>query len=565
MTLWLAMTTGAEGLRRTLPEPEDQMLIAVGIGGLVVWTAAAIFEGMVGGTSASSAVRVVALCAYAIVLLAGGWFWIRRPLTGSMRVHRRGVFVALLTLVAATLLTLGMGFLWSGFATPFDVASARYLSMPIDHRIPSLFAEGLRGGSVPAPLVGDWYSADRAPLQTGINLLFGEAAGRLSPIGLVAVDGIVAITSQMLFVVALVRLGRLITGSSLPGVIGGCAVALMPPMMIYGFYPWPKLLAAAFLVTAFSIALDLRTPNKGSDWARFGLVGVAVSFGLLSHGGGLFPAIGLGIVMLAIVILRRERLKRSLAHILLAVAGVLAPYALWVAYGRLTGEDRSRLIKWHFAGQVAPSEESAFATLASSYAAITPSQWLEFRLANIRALLGNQDVPRTVLDATDRFLTVTPWRVLEFHSTFFSGITVVLWLAALTLALMIVRRGPRVDRSAISLTTLWVVVTLVFWVVLMFLPGSSIPHQGSPLTFFLPTGVAAIVVAAIRPVIGIFALISQAVYFVYIAAPPNGSDFGFVIDNRPSGFALTVIALSIIAAAAALVTAARGSRLRIPR
>lgn len=563
MVLWLGMAAGLRVGRGRLIEPEDRMLLGVGVAGLGVWTVAALLEGTIGGNAAGRALTLFSVCAYFVVIGMGAWLWFRRPLDRVLKVHLGRIIVALLALTAATLITLGMGFLWSGFATPFDVASERYVSLPPDHRIPSMFADGLRNGAVPAPLLGDWYSADRPPLQTGINLLFGDVATRLTPIGLTATDGIIAIMSQLLFIVALVRLGRRITGSGLPGAIAGITVALMPPMAIYAFFPWPKLLAAAFLVTAFSIATDLLREHAPDDWQRFALVGLAVALGLLSHGGSLFPAIGIGIVVLAVIIRRRDGLARAAGKLAVAAAGVLVPYSIWVAYGQLTGEDRGRLIKWHFAGQVAPSEESAFSTLTTAYAALTPSQWLEFRIANVRAYITNENAPTSFGDAVDRFAAVAPWRLIEFQITLYAGIVAILWLAVLAAVLILARKRLSGDGNVIGLAVIWLFASLAFWAILMFSPGSTVPHQGSPITIFLPVGLLAIVVAAIRPWVAIATLIPQAAYFVYISAPPNQASFGLVLENRPSGFALTVIALGIAAAIATLILARQAQASRV--
>ena len=66
---------------------------------------------------------------------------------------------------------LSLGYLQGGTRTPNGTATVRFSHpLPSDNSIPYIFAEDLLEGPVPRPMLSDWLSSDRPPLQTGMIL-----------------------------------------------------------------------------------------------------------------------------------------------------------------------------------------------------------------------------------------------------------------------------------------------------------------------------------------------------------------------------------------------------------
>ncbi|WP_225852883.1 hypothetical protein, partial [Haemophilus parainfluenzae] len=64
------------------------------------------------------------------------------------------------------------------------IANTRFLpggSLPPDNILPYLFAERLYHGIDPRPLLGEWQSSDRPPLQAGLLLLQALLTGLVFP------------------------------------------------------------------------------------------------------------------------------------------------------------------------------------------------------------------------------------------------------------------------------------------------------------------------------------------------------------------------------------------------
>ncbi|HEX4750502.1 MAG TPA: hypothetical protein VH302_13240, partial [Bryobacteraceae bacterium] len=113
--------------------------------------------------------RLVALvcpiAALAVTLIIG------RTLAGPARKLLRASLVPILLIGVYAIMVLGLGFMYGGLDTPFKTAERRFSHpLPNDNAIPFIFAEGVWWHVIEKPLVGDWHSSDRPPLQTGLTL-----------------------------------------------------------------------------------------------------------------------------------------------------------------------------------------------------------------------------------------------------------------------------------------------------------------------------------------------------------------------------------------------------------
>lgn len=565
IALWLAAIAapGTPWARR-IPALEDRMLLAAGVAALALWFAAWVAGLTLPASIAPRSVALLCLGTFVTGFAVAGWSLLRLRAPGERRAFGRGTLPALLTFVAAFLIAVGFGLLWTGPGTIPEIQMFRYLQMPGDHLVPILFANGLRAGAVPAPLMGDWFSADRPPLQTGFLLLFSKALEKGLGLSLYNADGYVGIACQALFAIAAVRLGRSISGRAAVGAVAGVAALLLPSSGTYLFYPWPKLLAAVFLVTAFSLTIDLlRRQGIARNSLRTTAIlwGLSVALALLSHGGALFAAIPLAAIFL-VGLLRTKPASVSATAAGLALVAAVLTYLPWYLYGRVTGEDRGRLVKWHFGGDTAPSETSTFTILRSAYERVTWDQWLDARVANVRQLVADPEVPNTPAALWQMYLDTVPWRVLDFRVLLFAVLIVIVWVPGLAL---FARRARRHDAapaaSAAALGIGWLIAAAAVWCVMIFLPGATVPHQGPTVAIFLPVALAAIVVARLSLLAAITALIIQFIAFALVMIPPNSIRLvDLTLDTRPSGTAVATLVVGVAVAAAAIWAGNRADR-----
>lgn len=559
IALWLA-AIAAPGTpwSRRIPALEDRMLLSAGVVALALWLGAWILGMAAPALIAPRSVALLCLMAFASAFAVAGWSLIRLRAPGTRRRFAGGTLPALAAFVAAFLIAVGFGILWTGPGTIPEIQMFRYLQMPGDHLLPILFANGLRGADVPAPLMGDWFSADRPPLQTGFLLLFGKALSMGLGLSLYDADGYVGVACQALFAIAVVRFGRSVSGRAAVGAVAGIAALLLPSSGIYLFFPWPKLLAAAFLLTAFSLTIDLlRREGIARHATRTAAVlsGISIALALLSHGGALFGAIPLAAILLVGLLRSAPRRSGGLAAAGFALAAAAATYLPWYVYGRVTGEDRGRLVKWHFAGDTTPSETSTLTILRSAYERITWEQWLDARVANVQKLVTD---PNYIVGPSELWrmaLDTTPLRVLDSQVLLIAVLFVIVWIPGLALLLWGRRRREALGAiwgSALGLG--WLIAMLGVWCLMIFLPGATVPHQGPTVAIFLPAALAAVVVARLSLGVAVVTLIVQFVAYALIMVPPNGVRVvDLTRDATPSGTAIAVLVLGVALAAAAIV------------
>ncbi len=554
----LAIAAPSTWYARAAPFVEDRMLIAAGSVGLALWFVVWLLGKVAPSASTPRIITLVSLTAFAGAFVVAAIAWRRVGFARERRAFWWVALPALLLLAASYLTATGLGILWSGPGTIVEIQSQRYLAMPVDNMIPNFFAAGLRNANVPVPLISGWYSADRPPLQTGLLLLFSKVLEKTIRLSIYNGDGYIAMVCQSFFSIAVFRFARTIARSRTVGAVAAAAAILIPATGIYVFYPWPKLLAAAFLLTAFSLTLDLlrsgRQPNQyvvtiGILW------GVCISLALLSHGGSLFGVIPLAVIFFGACLRRCETARTSLLVFSASAIAAIATYLPWTIYGNVTGEDHGRLIKWHFAGDMAPSTISSADVLRSAYARLTFDEWLSIKRANFEALYHKPWSPSTARQLLDRFQDTPSWRVLEFHVVLFTACMFVVWIPPLIALLLTPRRRllqPLLGPSALTLA--WLAAMLVVWCLMLFSPGSTLPHQGSAIAIFLPTIVFATIVTTLSYRFGLVMLTVQSVLFAYMMIPPNNIRFDSLSrDFHPSPVAIALALVGVACGIAALI------------
>jgi hypothetical protein len=379
-------------------------------------------------------------------------------------------------------IVLALGLSDGGFTDPTSTATARFAhGLPRDNEIPFAVANALRFGRLPSPLFGDWLASDRPPLQSGLYLLLFLRNGIVG-------YQIVASWLQATFlfgvwaVVAAAGLG------AAPRRLVLLACCLLPAALINTLFVWPKLLAAGYLLGLFALLFAYRPSTSAQERVTGILIGGFTALAMLSHGSSAFGLIGCAVTVL---VFRAWPAWRTMIH---GAGALLAVYAPWMLYQRFIDPPGNRLLKWHLAGAVDIDGRSFGQTLRDSYGALSWPDYLNGRLANLEVLIGPW--PASLRDLFAFTGGADLLRKLDFFylAPSLHGFALA-FLAALA-CLPLVAAAQR----AIALRMLVAVVaTLASFVLLMFVPGSAINHQGTYATQLLIAIFAVVVLSSRAP------------------------------------------------------------------
>lgn len=354
----------------------------------------------------------------------------------------------------------------------------RFLAgMPPDNILPKLFAEALYRGKYPSPLFSNWLSSDRPPLQTGLILLhrpllfwthFDRSYQSLSTL------------LQCAWIPALWALMRASHFSSRQfSVVLTCCIG-SGFFLFNSLFVWPKLLAGSFLLVALALLLRIHEAHRQPTIAETATMAGTAGLALLSHGSAIFTLL----VMPLLLAQRWAWAKpRSIVVGCLVFLLLLAP---WVAYQKLYDPPGDRLPKWHLAGVgiEAPDPRPLGQALQDAYSHLSVQQWLDYRWQNLSTLVDrvNQKsyitaLPRNTYPGLRALATAEQQRAKEFfHLLPGLGILNLGWLIG---AVFLVRSKQRLQIAALKSLLGVTIGSLIVWVLLIFLPGNTVIHQGS--------------------------------------------------------------------------------------
>ena len=468
---------------------------------------------------------------------------------------------------AVTLLVLSFGFLYGGLQDPLITATVRFSHrLPADNSLPYLFAEGVRAGHVPKPMYGEWLSSDRPPLQTGIALSQYPFSHRPRLLDYMVVSAIAQ--SLWLFALWLVLTAFRLDAHLIALVLFVCVFSGF--VLVNTFYVWPKLLAAAYMLGLFLILLT-KHGSKLLGESKFLAViaGALGAFGILAHGGSAFALIGSAATL---VVIKRALPRRPFITI---AAAIFVLYLPWTLYQKFFDPPGDRLLTWHLAGAglVHPSKTSFGRAILSSYRHLTYRAWLNSKLGNCETLFGYGPVAPGVKGEKnyweDVFAILTGWqsnparaaltaeRARFFRSACFLFIVQDLgFLIVGPLALLLgLRKRNRSDLwySAASMW-LFVALTLFTWCLLMFLPSSTVLHQGTYVLPLLAAAGSIVAVWAVAPwlarlICSLQVILNALAYGILMRQP--GLDG--VLANEPVNSGMVVLALFSLLLVSALL------------
>jgi len=413
-----------------------------------------------------------------------------------------------------------LGLLHGGTGEPLQIADTRFSgTLPPDNIIPSYFADwfyehGHQGS--PPVFPGDWLSSDRPPLQIGYVL--GQRGFGWDTTGLhVQVLGVIV---QQLWIVGLwalllaARLGRVTRGLTV------VTVLVSDLAIVHGFFTWPKLLPAAFLLAAAALVLTPLWSSVRRDLRLGALLAALFALALLGHGASVF-----GVIPLAtIAIWRGVPGWRWLAIGLLTGIVLLTP---WAAYQHYADPPGNRLVKWMLGGAPAIDQRGTLEAIADGYRAAGIGGTLDNKWENFATIAGGSaalnrldTAARQLGDGDAAGATATLREGLFFYLLPSLGL---LLLAPVAMAVAWVRGPPDSIAWRFALLS-WAVVLIgcLAWGLLMFggKQSNASIHVGSLLLPLLAICACVCGLRAVAPRFALWYVGSAAALMLALYVPP---------------------------------------------
>ncbi|KXU93174.1 hypothetical protein AB839_16610 [Stenotrophomonas sp. DDT-1] len=372
-------------------------------------------------------------------------------------------------LLSCLVLWIGL-FPFRGDGGSWNDAASRWRDLPMDSWLPYVFGEMLAKGHLDVPMIGDWLSSDRPPLQVGLYL---QMRGLLpSPHGL-TYQGVSTWAQALVMVPLGILAGRLVHRPA--QAISLFVLALSPLMLLNTLFVWPKLIAATFCLIYYQYLFPLDV--HGRPWIK---AGIAASLALLAHGGALFFLVG-------VTVLHFAWYRRDSLTLLVRTAPVAALlYLPWVAYQRLVDPPGDRLIKWHFAGRIQADQDTVLQAISSAYAGLTLGEWISGRAHNLSNIIkGTFSGP---VDAFAILLGRNVDSMSQVVNQSFFHLGYSMWFASpllLVPCIALLRRNADPALRPVVQALAAAVASLLFWLLVMFESGSTLIHQGAYATVLL--------------------------------------------------------------------------------
>lgn len=499
----------------------------------------------------------VALAASGVVAFLSFWAYYADPAVGrtwgflvlfasiqvvAMSVYRGGLDRRLLASLATplalwalgSLFVVFLGFLHGGAGEAIGMSASRFSGpLPPDNDIPRFYADwfasnGHEGGAPPL-YVGEWHMSDRPPLQVGYVLSqrpFVDTASNLHYQLLCVVVQSLWIVGMWAVLVA-ARLRRSAAGLAM------LAMLVSDVAILHGFFVWPKLIAAAFVLAALALVVSPRW----ADWRRdpwvAALLGCLLALALLAHGSSVF-----GVIPLAVL-----AALRGLPGWRWIGVAALAGFVLmgsWTAYQRYADPPGDRLVKWHLGGELEVDDRGALETIVDGYGEAGLGGALENKWNNVEEMTGISRADAEVGGAADALGDGDTTEAIEYVRAFrFFALFPFLGLFLIAPVAMLLARG-RVDRErpewrfALGCFA-FLGIGCLFWALIQWgTPGhsSTMIHAG---TLAIPlVGIAGCVagLAAVAPRLAaaLVALNAAAVLLVYTPSltPLPGTGYSLV-------------------------------------
>ncbi len=427
----------------------------------------------------------------------------------------RRLRVPLLLWVLGSLFVVYFGFLHGGTENAIGMSGSRYAGgLPSDNDIPRYFAEWFAAKGhhgTPPVYPPDWLMSDRPPLQVGYVL--SQESITVADTQTLHYEILCAVVEQLW----IVGLWALLLAAGVRRLTMGLAMfaALASDIVIlYGFYVWPKLIAATFLLAALALVISPRWEEWRRNWRMGALLGALLALAMLAHGASIY-----GVIPLLIVAAFRGIPTWRWLGVAALVGAVMM--GSWSAYQRYDDPPGNRLIKWHLAGVTEIDERGSLEAIVDSYREAGLGGALDNKLNNVEDITGlhyDEDVTNVVdgIEEGDARKAVEWFRNYRFFE-----LLPLLGLLLIGPIAMAIRRRGREDEAAwrFALTGFaYVGIGCFFWALLQWgTPGdsSAIVHAG---TSAIPLVAIAACVAAMASVSSRLAIAVVAINSLLVLA-----------------------------------------------
>lgn len=428
--------------------------------------------------------RAGEIYSWASLLLFGGFVaWaVASPRNRSQLSALRPMRTPCLLVLIGALFVLSLGFI-HGKASPLQEYAAQRFGPPflsVDNWLPKILADYVYLGHIPKPMVGDWLSSDRPPLQAG-NSLWNYAW----------THGNRDVPYQILgTILQLTFLGALWAYLAAAGVNRKAIALIMAAALFSGFtiensfFVWPKLFPVSFLLIISAYLFTERYSSIRADWRVGVVVGAATAFAMLCHGGSAFGLLGIGLTMLVL-----RRLPTARFIITAAVAAFLL-FLPWTLYQKYYDPPGDRLLKMHLAATPGPHPEIKFSRLlVQKYREAGWYGVVKNKIVSFQGLFDDATVSKRVHDVVHfLFFGTRQQRAVEVASLrdtmflrWFWSIDLLSFAAIVWLVFLALRRRWSAEFRQSSILWICTAFTLIVWCLLMF-RGGTIVHQGCYFT-----------------------------------------------------------------------------------
>jgi hypothetical protein len=501
------------------------------------------FLGKIAGIIFSYAVLLVSI----VLLVIGIFKWRSVPFSRAYVLMRPWILV-----ITGTLFVTSLGFLYSGENTALTIATHRFLedSLSVDNALPKIFADDVFSSSIPKPMITDWLSSDRPPLQSGVALWHyaWTRGSRNLPYQVVG---------TFLQLSCIVGIWVYLWAAEVNSKVMALALAatiFSGFVIVNSFFVWPKLIAVTFLLLPATFLLTPRFRQACNRWSIGVAVGSAAAFAMLSHGGSAFALLGLVIVLL---LLRRIPGPRFIAAAIVSASLLYAPWSLYQKYYDPPGD---RLLKWHLAGTIPPRPEISFTKLMSeNYAQLSPREIVWYKVSNFKLLakdhlkfwknVGILIGSSITNDVSERSRTVS--FIKKSMYLYWLQALDFLVLAIICLPYMVARRTSSPELATAWQLFVWIITVLVIWCLLMFGPAATFVIHGTYLTLLGSFACLLLASWAVSPIlatcVGMIHIVFNMAAFVVLS--PLGESVGViqVAPNRALAWVGVIAAVATIA------------------
>ena len=344
----------------------------------------------------------------------------------------------------------------------------RWLELPIDNEIPRRFADKLYQNLDPRDfLLGlDWTSSDRPPLMTGF-ILFFRPIFELLQIPSKSSAYAAGIGFQLIWIPILLKILRTWKINYLYSVIILLSFLSNGFIFYNSVFVWPKLGGAALLLYAFFIYQR----DGLIEFKNTIIIAVLTSLAWLSHGGT-----SISIIPIILIVLSRTKFFK-LKYILISAVVVATLCLPWTAYQKVY-DPPGMIIEMAYWRTTKCKEKTLTETIKESYSNITIEEWTENRKLNFMRLFGDKFSYLSIMNPS------SSERVVNDFYYFFRSHEIIILLSFILMTFLIFKKRfnfliDELYKGRLFFTLL--LLSLTFWILLLFIPKTTVIHQGSYL------------------------------------------------------------------------------------